>query len=79
MSERILITGASGLLAAALGLMFARAVHNVLGIRRSHPRSLPFPETCLDLLKFSELDALFSGFRPTVVIHAAALSRVLYG
>ncbi len=77
MSERILITGASGLLGAALGLGLARAEHNVLGIRRSHPRSLPFPETCLDLLKFSELDALFAGFRPTVVIHAAALSRVL--
>jgi dTDP-4-dehydrorhamnose reductase len=75
--ERILITGASGLLGSSLGIKLSASGHDVQGIRRSHPKALPFPETVTDLTNRDSLANLVQVFSPTVIVHCAALSKVL--
>lgn len=76
-ADRILITGASGLLGASVGQSLARSGSRVLGTRRSHTRSLPFTEVRIDLTDSAGLRRIFADFHPNVVVHCAALSRVL--
>ncbi len=77
MNDRVLITGASGLLGASLGITLSKSGQDVLGIRRSHPRSLPYLEAVLDLLDKTSVANIARDFKPTAFVHAAALSKVI--
>jgi dTDP-4-dehydrorhamnose reductase len=73
---RILITGASGFVGSHLGKYLARD-HHVLGVVFRDERRLPFPFRSVDLTADKAVAALLSEFKPQVIVHAAAMSKVL--
>ena len=73
---RILITGASGFVGSHLGKHLSRD-HDVLGIVFRNQRCLPFPNESIDLTAGKAVTALLQDFKPHVIVHAAAMSRVI--
>ncbi len=73
---RVLITGASGFIGSKLGLRLA-SNHNILGVFHQSRNPLPFPSQCTDLTDERSVAELIRSFRPDVIVHSAALSRVL--
>ena len=73
---RILITGASGFIGSQLGVRLARS-HEVLGITFRSSRPLPFPSQPVDLTDERSVALILREFGPEVIVHAAAMSRVL--
>jgi dTDP-4-dehydrorhamnose reductase len=73
---RILITGASGFVGSQLGRHLSRE-HDVLGIVFRNQRCLPFRFESVDLTAGKAVAALLQEFKPRVIVHAAAMSRVL--
>jgi dTDP-4-dehydrorhamnose reductase len=73
---RILITGASGFVGSHLGKHLS-AEHDVLGVVFRTQRRLPFRYDSADLTAPKAVAALLQTFKPQVIIHAAAMSRVL--
>ncbi|GLB42055.1 putative rmlD substrate binding domain [Lyophyllum shimeji] len=72
MALRVIVTGASGVLGAAVRDAFMKAHHEVLGL--SHTRSGE-GLVQLDLTKRDEVEKVFQGFKPNWVIHCAAERR----
>jgi dTDP-4-dehydrorhamnose reductase len=73
---RVLITGASGFIGAQLGRTLAKT-HDVLGVAWTSRHSPDFPTCRLDLTEQDASRKLLHGFPADVVIHAAAMSRVV--
>ncbi len=73
---RILITGASGFIGSHLGKRLS-AGHEVLGTVFRSPKKLPFHSERLDLTGEFAVASLLQEFKPQVIVHAAALSRVI--
>jgi dTDP-4-dehydrorhamnose reductase len=73
---RILITGASGFIGSHLGIRLSPE-HTVLGTVFSTRRNLAFPVRQADLTNSFELNAVLQDFRPSLVVHAAAVSKVI--
>lgn len=70
--KNVLITGATGLLGRQVFRVFQDAGWNVRGLGNSRAQS---PMVRCDLLQHDELEAQFTDFHPTVVIHCAAERR----
>jgi dTDP-4-dehydrorhamnose reductase len=71
--QRILVTGASGLLGSKL-VAQARRYFNVVSTYRTESR---FPNSVrMDITKESDVRRAFSSFKPNVVVHAAAETNV---
>ncbi|NUO18157.1 SDR family oxidoreductase [bacterium] len=77
MPERTLITGASGLLGFALATHLVHRDFDILGVSRTQSCVGHFPNVRLDLTQFDKLRDLVHNLRPTVIVHAAALSTVI--
>lgn len=77
MRERVLITGASGLLGSSLAIHLLHRNIEVIGVCRSNCSFLPFPNVKLDLTNKLDAQQLIRQFRPTTVVHAAAMSKVV--
>lgn len=76
MSNRILITGVSGLLGNNLAFCF-REDYQVIGQYFSHPVAIPGVETFyINLLNYSETRAFLLEKHPNVVIHCASRTDV---
>ncbi len=73
---RALITGASGFVGSQLGQRMSRD-HEILGITFRSSRPLPFPTQRVDLTDERTVAFVVREFRPDVIVHSAALSRVL--
>ncbi|WP_198374113.1 NAD-dependent epimerase/dehydratase family protein [Neoroseomonas rubea] len=74
-SKRILITGSSGFLGAAVAARLARAGHDVLGLDPVEPAAgAPHRHLAEDLSDPSRIVALLMDFRPDAVIHAGGVS-----
>ncbi len=73
---RVLISGASGFIGSQLGQRMARD-HEILGITFRSSRPLPFPAQPVDLTEERTVAFVVREFRPDVIVHSAALSRVL--
>ena len=76
-TERVLVTGASGLLGSSIALSLSRRGTDVLGVKRHSLAQFPFPTIKLDLWNSMEAREVIRTFRPTTIVHAAALSKVL--
>ena len=76
-TERVLVTGASGLLGSSIALRLSRRGFEVLGVKRHSLADFPFPTIKLDLKNSVETREIIRTFRPTTIVHAAALSKVL--
>lgn len=74
---RVLVTGASGLLGSSLCLVLLRAGHDVTGTYLTHGGPFPFSALRVDLRDANQVDILLAQVNPEVVIHCAALSRVI--
>jgi len=75
---RIYVTGASGLLGAT-AVHTLRERHDVGGSYKSHPMAVPGAELrTVDLADFPTLFEELEAFKPEVVIHCAAETRVDY-
>ncbi len=77
MTERVVVTGASGLLGSSVALSLYQNNVEVLGIKRHSTADFPFPTLMLDLTRFVEAREGVRSFQPTAIVHAAALSKVL--
>jgi dTDP-4-dehydrorhamnose reductase len=73
---RILITGASGFVGSHLAASLSRE-HRVLGTFRNARRTLPFPSQRIDLTDTRGTNSLIESFRPEVIVHSAACSKVI--
>ncbi|MCB9357194.1 MAG: SDR family oxidoreductase [Calditrichaeota bacterium] len=73
----VLVTGASGLLGAAVCLRLQKGGHVVCGTHLSHIGPFPFPSAKVDLRERVDVEALVKSFAPDAIVHAAALSKVL--
>ncbi len=73
---RILLTGATGFIGAHLGETLARS-HDVLGIAWSAPELPDFQTQRVDLTEREAARKLLTDFPAELVIHAAAMSRVI--
>lgn len=73
---RILITGASGFIGSHLGKAVS-SEHDVLGLICRSRAPLSFPHQAADLTQDRPIADILREFRPEVVVHAAAHSRVL--
>ena len=73
---RILITGASGFVGSQLGARLARR-HDVLGTVFRSRRPPAFAHQKVDLTDERSVAFVVREFRPDVIVHSAALSRVL--
>ena len=73
---RILITGASGFIGSHLGRRLAER-HDVLGIVFRAARTPSFRCVRADLTDEREVAETLRGFAPQVIVHAAAISRVI--
>ena len=73
---RILLTGATGFIGAQLGREFSRS-HDVLGVAGANPRLPDFPTRRMNLTEPDAARKLLNDFSADLVIHAAAVSRVL--
>lgn len=71
------MTGASGLLGSSLCLALSRAGHDVTGTYLTHGGPFPFSVLRVDLRDEQQVDKLISSIRPEVVVHCAALSKVI--
>lgn len=74
---KVLVTGASGLLGSRVSLKLLREGLDVTGVFWSHDRRFGFPVRRVDLRDADSVSSLLKSIRPDVVIHAAALSRVI--
>jgi dTDP-4-dehydrorhamnose reductase len=72
---RILITGASGFIGSHLGQRLSRD-HEILGIAFQTRKPLPFRHDFADLTDDYSVSALLQSFKPQVIVHAAAMSKV---
>lgn len=77
MTERVLVTGASGLLGSSIALRLSRRGFEVLGVKHLSLADFPFSTIKLDLRNSIEVQEVIRTFRPTTIVHAAALSKVL--
>lgn len=77
MSERILVTGASGLLGSSVALNLFRRGVDTLGVIRSSAALFPFQTVRVDLRDSIGIREVVLAYRPTAILHAAALSKVL--
>ncbi|MBM3325185.1 MAG: SDR family oxidoreductase, partial [Calditrichaeota bacterium] len=73
---RILVTGATGFVGAHLAAALAES-HDVLGIAGENPSLPAFPTRRANLAEPNAARELLRGFPADVVLHAAAMSRVL--
>ena len=73
---RILITGASGFIGSHLGKRLA-AEHELLGTVFRSPKRLPFRHERIDLTNELAVASLLQEFKPQVIVHAAAMSKVI--
>jgi dTDP-4-dehydrorhamnose reductase len=73
---RVLITGASGFIGSHLGRRLAPN-HDVCGVIFRSLRKLPFPAVRLDLTDERSTAEAIREFSPQVIVHAAAISRVV--
>jgi dTDP-4-dehydrorhamnose reductase len=73
---RILITGASGFVGSHLGRRLSGR-HEVLGVVCRSVRAPKFRSVRLDLTDEPSVAEAVRGFAPQVIVHAAAMSRVL--
>ncbi len=74
MTQKLLITGASGFLGYNL-CQLAKPEWEIYGTHLSHPLQIPGVKTIkLDLTDFPALQRLFAEIKPTAVIHTAAQS-----
>ncbi|MCI0595596.1 MAG: sugar nucleotide-binding protein, partial [candidate division Zixibacteria bacterium] len=77
--SRILVTGALGLLGLKIARLFAKdPAHEVVATFNSPKENWTFdpPAGVLNIADFGAVTALFSGFKPEVVINCAAYSKV---
>lgn len=74
---RVLVTGASGLLGSRVSLRLLREGLDVTGVFWTHDRRFAFPVRRVDLRDADSVSSLLKSIRPDIVIHAAALSRVI--
>ena len=73
---RIFLTGATGFIGAHLGPAL-KADHDILGISGQNPRSPGFPVRRANLTEAKSIRGLLQEFAPEIIIHGAALSRIL--
>jgi len=73
---RILLTGATGFIGAHLGVMLAKT-HDVLGVACTSQYLPDFPTCRMDLTEPDASRKLHKDFPADVVIHCAAMSRVM--
>ncbi|MFH1010538.1 MAG: SDR family oxidoreductase [bacterium] len=73
---RILITGATGFIGAHLAVALAES-HDVLGTAGNSPHLPGFPTRRVDLAESNAVRGLLRDFPADVILHAAAMSRVL--
>ncbi|MBU1936247.1 SDR family oxidoreductase [bacterium] len=73
---RILLTGATGFIGAHLGKAL-NVNHDILGIAGKNPRSPGFPVRRANLTDQKTIHELFKEFPADIIIHSAALSRIL--
>ena len=74
--ERMVITGASGLLGNNLAYYF-RKKYDVLGLYLSHPVTIEGIQTeKVDILSEGSLQKMVQGFSPDIVIHCASLANI---
>jgi dTDP-4-dehydrorhamnose reductase len=66
---RVMVTGASGLLGSYLFRHFKKSSEAIQGTHFNNPTP---GTTQIDLLKFSEVDALLKELRPELILHCAA-------
>lgn len=72
-----LITGASGLLGGSIILRAIQLQRRVVGVSRRNPLGLPYVR-CLDLKDFDATRKIVLDFRPSAIIHCAAMTDVDY-
>jgi dTDP-4-dehydrorhamnose reductase len=73
----IIVTGASGLLGAAVVASSVQRNRKVLGLYRQHAVSLPGAQfSTFDLTNRAQVERVFEEFHPTAVIHCAAQTNV---
>jgi len=65
------------LLGSSIALRLSRRGFEVLGVKRHSLADFPFPTIKLDLKNSVETREVIRTFRPTTIVHAAALSKVL--
>jgi dTDP-4-dehydrorhamnose reductase len=73
---RVLLTGATGFIGAHLGETLAKT-HEVLGVGWTSGKLPEFPACRVDLTEPDASEKLLNRFRADIIIHAAALSRVV--
>ncbi len=73
---RVLVTGATGFIGAHLGMILAKR-HDVLGVACTSQHLPDFPVSRTDLTEPDASRKLLQSFPPDIVIHCAAMSRVM--
>jgi dTDP-4-dehydrorhamnose reductase len=73
---RILITGASGFVGSHLGVRLT-GEHEVLGLVFRSKKLLPFSHRQVDLTSGKPVRLLIESFKPNVIVHCAACSKIV--
>ncbi len=76
-ANKILITGASGLLGYRLSRFFSENGYSVFALRNTHSVGISnVTEIQIDLLNFSQVQNLLQEIKPDIIIHCAGLTNV---
>ena len=68
---RVLVTGASGFLGAAIAQRISSHGIDVLGVSRSHASTQAYSSATLDLSNYRSVDHIIDWYRPTHLVHTA--------